>query len=226
MKKIVFQNSLSQKMIGNLDDHGKDFVVVHCHGYGTNKDSETATALQKTLGKENISSFAFDFSNTGESECRKEDLTVSMGIDELKSAVNQLKELGFKNFALSGSSFGGSVVLNYASEDSSVKAIALKAPVSEWPSIKVSRGSNLRTEKFLEDAEQYTVYDKTSKIKCPTLILHGDKDETVPIGQSKKTCKLIKNCQLEIIKGADHKLADHTDELMEHFVRFFKENKK
>ena len=227
MKKIVFKNSYYQRVVGNLKDCGKDYIVIHCHGYGANKDSETARALQAKLSKSEISSFAFDFSDSGESECKKGDLTVTIGLDEIDCAINFFKKSGFKNFALSGSSFGGSVVLNYAVDKKDIKAMALKAPVSEWQSILVSGGSKLRTNKFLDDAKSYAIYDKASKIKCPVLIFHGDQDETVPVEQSKKICKIIRNCQLEIIKGADHQLADHDDrmKLIETFVRFFESHK-
>ena len=149
MKKIIFINSLNQKLVGNLEDCGKDYLVIHCHGYGSNKNSETATALQQELARNKISSFAFDFSDTGESEGKTSDLTVSAGIDDLKSAIGYLKNLGFQNFALSGSSFGGSVALNYAVGDQSIRALALKAPVSEWPSIFARP---VRIKKFLKDA--------------------------------------------------------------------------
>jgi len=228
MRKAIFKNSFNQKLVGNLIDCGKDFIIIHCHGYGSNKDSETAIALQQGLAEQDISSFAFDFSDSGESEPQKEDLTVSLGLDELKCTIEYLKVVGFKNFSLSGSSFGGSVVLNYAVEDKSIKAISLKAPVSDWSSIIVSRGSKLRTNKFMKDAKQYTIFDRASKIGCPVLIFHGEQDETVPVEQSKRTCALIRNCQLEIIKGADHQLADHDDrkKLIDEFVGFFKKYKK
>jgi dipeptidyl aminopeptidase/acylaminoacyl peptidase len=36
------------------------------------------------------------------------------------------------------------------------------------------------------------------------LIVHGNKDETVPVEQSKKMAGMIENCRLEIIDGGDH----------------------
>ncbi len=39
----------------------------------------------------------------------------------------------------------------------------------------------------------------------PTLILHGDDDQIVPIENSaKRSVKLIKNCELKLIPGAPH----------------------
>ncbi len=45
-------------------------------------------------------------------------------------------------------------------------------------------------------------------MKCPILILHGDKDNIVPLKQSKNAIKIIKSDvkELKIIKGAGHGL--------------------
>jgi non-heme chloroperoxidase len=43
-------------------------------------------------------------------------------------------------------------------------------------------------------------------IKVPTLILHGDKDASVPASFSEKTAALMPDCRLEIYEGAPHGL--------------------
>jgi non-heme chloroperoxidase len=43
------------------------------------------------------------------------------------------------------------------------------------------------------------------KFDVPTLIMHGDDDQIVPVGASAMmSCKIIKNAQLKIYKGAPH----------------------
>jgi non-heme chloroperoxidase len=47
--------------------------------------------------------------------------------------------------------------------------------------------------------------DDLKKFDVPTLILHGDDDQIVPIGASAmRSSKLIKNAQLKVYKGASH----------------------
>jgi non-heme chloroperoxidase len=50
--------------------------------------------------------------------------------------------------------------------------------------------------------------DQTEDLKkfdVPTLILHGDDDQIVPIGASAMlSSKLVKNAQLKVYKGAPH----------------------
>ena len=48
-------------------------------------------------------------------------------------------------------------------------------------------------------------FDDLKKFDVPTLILHGDDDQIVPIGASAmQSSKLIKNAQLKVYKGGSH----------------------
>jgi pimeloyl-ACP methyl ester carboxylesterase len=219
-QKIVLNNSCGQKIVGLLIDYGKDFIVVHCHGYGSNKNSLTAVNLKERLKGNKISFAAFDFSDSGESECKQSNLTVSKGLDELDCVIKYLEKLGFENFSLSGASFGGGVVLNYAIDNPNIKSIILKSSVSDWSEVVDGLSSD-----FLEDAKKYQIYDNANKINCPVLIIHGDKDEVVPFAQSKKTCSLIKDCQLITIENGDHHLTDNSDLFLHKVLKFIKDNR-
>ena len=225
-QKIIFKNSRGQKIVGLLLDHGKDFVVVHCHGYGTTKESKTAESLMKEADRNQLSFFRFDFVGCGKSDGEIKEMTMSTALNDLVSVVNFLKNGGFKSFALSGSSFGGGVVLNFPVDNKEIKSVALKAPVSDYPNIPVAEMDDTEKDReFLQDAAKYTIYEKADRITCPVLILHGDKDECVPLSQSQKTCSIIPDCKLEIVKGGNHRLSDHNDLFTKEFVEFFKENK-
>jgi pimeloyl-ACP methyl ester carboxylesterase len=67
------------------------------------------------------------------------------------------------------------------------------------------------------------------KFDAPTLIIHGDDDQIVPIGAAAPaSSKLIKNSTLKIYKGAPHGLIDtHKEQLNADLLSFLKvENKK
>ena len=66
---------------------------------------------------------------------------------------------------------------------------------------------------FTEDLEKFDV---------PTLIVHGDDDQIVPIGASAlSAAKLVKNATLKIYAGAPHGLADtHKDQLNADLLTF------
>jgi len=63
------------------------------------------------------------------------------------------------------------------------------------------------------------------KIDVPTLIVHGDDDQIVPIDASAKAAvKLVKHARLEIYAGAPHGLpATHKDKLNADLLAFLKE---
>jgi len=68
---------------------------------------------------------------------------------------------------------------------------------------------------FTEDLKAFDV---------PTLILHGDDDQIVPIGAAAlRSSKLVKNATLKIYAGAPHGLADtHKDQLNTDLLEFLK----
>ncbi len=75
---------------------------------------------------------------------------------------------------------------------------------------------------FFEDSENLDGYKAAGMISIPTLIIHGDADDVVPIEQSKKTLALIKDCKLEIIQGAGHDFSKENDfnKVMDYAVGF------
>ena len=68
---------------------------------------------------------------------------------------------------------------------------------------------------FTEDLKKFDV---------PTLIIHGDDDQVVPIGAAAlRSSKLVKNATLKIYAGAPHGLADtHKDQLNADLLAFLK----
>jgi len=69
--------------------------------------------------------------------------------------------------------------------------------------------------------------DQTEDLKkfdVPTLILHGDDDQIVPIGASAMlSSKLVKNAQLKVYKGASHGMCTtHKDKVSEELLSFIK----
>jgi len=62
------------------------------------------------------------------------------------------------------------------------------------------------------------------KFDIPTLIIHGDDDQVVPIGASGlSSSKLVKNSTLKIYKGAPHGIGyTHKDKLNEDLLEFLK----
>jgi len=75
-EKLFFKNSKGNKLCGILSSVNKDRIIILCHGFSSNKDTQTFPILEKIFNK-NISTFRFDFYGHGESEGKFEDITVS-----------------------------------------------------------------------------------------------------------------------------------------------------
>ncbi len=196
------------------------------HGFASTKDRGSYLDLEKRFIEKGIAVFRFDFHGHGESAGKFEELTISQADDDVVNAISLLKKRGYQKIAVVGCSFGGMASILATAKSKDVRVLALKAPVSdylgkitadishyplkEWKEKGFIYYTNIKREKsklnysFFKDAEKVNTYQEAAKIAIPTLIVHGDKDENVPLEQSKKLAKIIKNSKLEIIKGADH----------------------
>lgn len=250
--KVYFKNRKGEKLCGIFtapEDTSKKYpLVILCHGFSSSKDSKTYPPFAKRLFENNILSFRFDFYGHGESEGKFEDITITEGYNDILSAITYIKNLGYiEKIGLFGNSFGGVCGIMAASKSKDITALGLRAPAAdmienrriklgekafkEWKQkgfsiYKNKDGKEFKlNHSFLEDAENIDAYDAAKKIKVPTLIIHGDKDQNVPISQSEKLTKNIKGSRLEVFNGANH-FFDKTGEkeaAMSRFVNFFKE---
>jgi len=225
-EKIFFKDSEGNMLCGILSASSKNRpIIILCHGFTSSKDGNTQLSLGEMLNEKNISTFRIDLFAHGESEGKIEDITVSKAVDDILSAIKLLKDRGYKKIGLFGSSFGGIASIIAASK-AELFVLALKCPVSNFEELAVGRinGEMLKEWKnngvatyepwegfkitmkynFFEDMKNNNGYEAAKRIKIPMLIVHGDRDDVVPIEQSRKTAGIIRNCRLEIIKGAGH----------------------
>ena len=59
-------------------------------------------------------------------------------------------------------------------------------------------------KKFILDMYNHNYDDDMKGYNGPVLIVHGDKDKTVPVGGSQRAVGVFNNARLHIIKGAGH----------------------
>lgn len=232
-QKLFFTNSKGDKLCGLLSNPTNDKtqkIVIICHGFASNKNSPNFITMSEEFDKLGISTFRIDVYGHGESEGDFAKITITEAVNDILQAIQFLKNQGYSKIGLIGSSFGGISSIMVASQTKDLFALALKSPVSNYEEVEKIKYSNkeltdweqrgwiyypnregqkLRLNySFLEDFKNNNGYEAAPRIEIPTLIVHGDKDTIVPIEQSIKTSKLIKNCKLKIIEGADHIYTD------------------
>jgi len=234
--KIFFSDSKGNKICGILSNPTEDSnvpVIILCHGFMVAKESNTNVRLEQLLNKEKIATFRFDFFGHGESGGDFEDITVFKAVDNILDVIKYLKEKGFSKIGLVGSSFGGISGTMAASKINDLFVLVLKSPVSDYLEVEARKRTKQEIEKwksdgfiaitnykgeakrlnysFFEGFKDNNAYEVAKKIKIPTLIVHGDQDEIIPIEQSEKISEIIENCKLEIIKGANHEYSKQED---------------
>jgi non-heme chloroperoxidase len=89
------------------------------------------------------------------------------------------------------------------------------------------QGMQAGHKNVLDCIKAFSETDFTADLKkfdLPTLVLHGDDDQIVPIGASAlASSKLVRNATLKIYPGAPHGLTDtHKDQLNADLLAFFK----
>ncbi|MFO0774238.1 MAG: alpha/beta fold hydrolase [Nitrospiraceae bacterium] len=203
-------------------------IAILCHGFLSTKNSSTNKALSRMLTERGIATLRFDFWGQGESLAPFERITVTHVVDEAHAALSWASANGYRHIGLVGSSFGGLVALLVAPRHPTLRALALKCPVPDFPELlRLEFGEAGMAEwqrshtipdvtgrttdpvalhyGFFEDCLRHSGYDAATHITAPTLIVQGDEDELVPVTQSQRLAAALAGpSRLEILTGADH----------------------
>lgn len=204
-------------------------IVLLIHGFMSNKESETNLTLTKRLLPKGIATVALDLYGHGASTCPFDKLTLSRCLHQVEGMIAWIKEKGYEEISMVGSSFGGLIAIHTAAKHPELIRLALKCPVSNYPPLwhgRLGKGGmdawkrddlftfifddqKARLEySFYEDLLKANTYADAAHIKTPTLIVHGDADDGVPVDQSIRlfdTLRLVRpDKELVLISGADH----------------------
>jgi pimeloyl-ACP methyl ester carboxylesterase len=83
----------------------------------------------------------------------------------------------------------------------------------EWFNVDLSN-------RILLEAESRPWREFAQRLEMPTLVLHGSKDESVPVQASMEFASACEAVELEVIEGGDHRLVDRKELLAERIERF------
>jgi len=247
-KKVTFKNNKKQKLVGILNvPKGKPPfpAVVLCHGLSSNSGGYRIKIAQQ-LRKLKIASLRFDLSGHGQSQGKFVDVTVSQGIKDIESAIKYLKdikEVDHERIGLMGTSLSGVQAQFVASKDKKLKALVLFAPATDFLKLRLERWKKQKLEdwekngfiwykpkmklnySFHLDSIKKNGFKVASKIKTPTLLIQGEKDDIVRVSMSKKFFSLLR-CpkKLVIIKGGGHAVTGtfYEDRVVKLNVSWFK----
>lgn len=204
--------------------------------------------LSRILESQGIASIRFDFAGSGESDGEFIDMTMETEIQDGHNILDYVYDLEFidnKRVGLLGLSMGGAVASIVAGQKKNyINTLCLWAPAGNIDELVLSEnnisnnlkkfneigyhdfGGYLIGNKFIEDLSNIKIYEKSALYDKKSLIIHGNKDEMVPIRASEKYIEIYKeNSTLKVIKGANHTFdkKEWEEEVLKHTVEYFVE---
>jgi len=224
-------------------------IVLIFHGFTGNKMEPhfIFVKLSRLLEKNGIASVRFDFGGSGESDGDFINMTLSGELQDANNILDYAKTLDFvdtSRIGIVGLSMGGAVAGMLAGErKEDIRTVCLWAPAGNMrekvlsqysePNITmlekfgyVDLGGLLLGKNFVEDIKSIDIVGKSAAYDKNVLILHGDKDASVPVETSYRYLEVFgERCLLHIVKDADHTFnSKHwEEEVLEYTVAYLQD---
>ncbi len=257
MQKEIIKNRRGENIIIVIEEvensRGLAFVM---HGLGGFKEQPNVLSMAKPFTDNNFTVVRFDATNSlGESGGKLEDATISNYFQDLEDVIKWSRSQNWyqEPFWLSGHSLGGfSVAFFTIKYPEKVKAVApistvvsgelftqteemkkvlelwQKTGLREWESSTQPGLIKRLKYDFVEDCLKYNLLKYAHQIKCPVLLVVGDRDETTPLEHQKILFNsLATEKEIHIIKGLKHTPREkhHLEELESIIGEWIQKNK-
>ena len=196
-------------------------------GYGSDMEGTKAVEIDRFAAIAGLAFLRFDHSGTGSSGGDFADGTLTRWLDEVVSAIDLLVD---GPVLLIGSSMGGWLALHAALKRpdrvAAIVGIAAAPDFTDWGYTPEQRQSLIETSRFetpnadggaplvtharfVESGAALRMLHSPILIDCPVRLIHGDKDEDVPVGVAFKLLESIHSgdVQLLVVKQGGHRLS-------------------
>ncbi len=234
-KQFEFRNDNGETLSGVLDEPTsgeRRGVALFAHCFSCGKNVLAASRVSRGLRDRGFTVLRFDFTGIGESEGEFADTNFSTNANDLRAAINAMRQQGMAPEILIGHSLGGAAVLDIADEIEEVKLVAtIGAPseprhvvhlfddaamqqIEQTGEAQVSLGGRPFTIKkqFLDDVTEASVLKKLGASRKPLLICHSPSDSIVNIDNAQKIYQAAKHPKSFVsLDGADHLLSGKED---------------
>ena len=215
-------------------------VVLGVHGFAGDKESSMLFELAKGIESFEGALVCFDFPAHGESCADESKLTVENCINDLLSVAKWIDD----NYPsaekyIFATSFGGYISLLSSDGLANYKMI-LRAPAVTMPKVLLESVLKLTPEDFESKGSVACGFER--KIQLPysfyrnltqydpfakdyfndTLVIHGDKDDIVPLKDVKNFVRNRENIELFVIKNADHRFKNEgeVEQIVSETIKF------
>ena len=230
MTKFKYYKISKTKKIRYLSNNfKKNLYLVFLHGFMSDLEGEKPKAFLKYAKKNKLGFLAVEYSGHGKSSGEFTKGNITKWTNETKTMIKKIVKKN--NFILIGSSMGSWISLNQfkyfkkqikgflgiGSAPEFLEKIMWKKFSKKMKRETIKKGIyNLKhggfeypiTYQLIRDGRKNKILHKKINIKIPVTMLHGSKDDTVPVIFSKKILGLFVKAKkkLIIIKNGDHSL--------------------
>ena len=231
MNKYKFLKISSSKKIRYLiNKYKKEPYIVFLHGFMSDIEGEKPKKILKYCNQKNIGFLALEYSGHGKSSGKFTDGNISKWTNEVKISIKRI--IKKNKFIIVGSSMGSWISLNqfkffnnqilgflgigsapeflenlmWKKFNKKIKNEITKKGIYH---LKYGNYEYPITYQLIKDGRKNKILNKKIKSKIYVTMIHGKKDEVVPVSYSKKALKIFKNAnkKLLIIKNGDHSLS-------------------
>lgn len=232
--KIRFQSFDGTHLEGTYARGNKkaDALAIFVHGITSSRDEfGLFSGLAEHLTVTGVSSFRFDYRCHGKSKLPRESMTLAGIVNDIEAAAQiACAQAQPSQIHIVGMSFGGGLSAFWgATTKMEVSSVVMLAPVIDYKEDVLGQHGSIKGDKltksaatklakngFIEaDGFRYgdalvnelsfiSGVEGLRRLKCPSLILHGDSDSIVPYESSERFVKLNSSCHLVNIPDTDH----------------------
>lgn len=233
MKKYLYLKISKTKKLRYIGNYfNKNLYIIFLPGFASDIEGEKPKTFKKYAIKKKLGFLAMEYSGYGKSTGKFTKGNISIWSNDAKICIKRIVKKN--NFIIIGSSMGawislilfkyfkkqikGFVGIGSAPEfltrimwkkfSSKIRNEIVKKGISK---IKNGGYEYLITHQLIKDGrkKKNKVLNKKISLNIPITMVHGQKDEVVPIKYSKKVLKIFNkaNKRINIIKNGDHSLS-------------------
>jgi esterase/lipase len=247
-RQCQFTNSRGLVLDGRLDLpadtdlSAETSFIIFCHCFTCSKETITTFRLSRLLAAAGFAVLRFDFTGLGSSEGDFSTTTFRSTQDDLRSAINFLRDNYSAPDFIMGHSLGGTTALSLAQEYEHIKGVVTIASPSEPDHVLhhfghaltlLEQGINASFEVagqffdiqpgFVDDVRQFDMSSQVSELKKPTLIFNIENDTLVGASNADELQRWIAGEVTRIdVHGSDHLLSnrDAVDHVAQDIVKW------
>jgi len=232
MNKFKYLKHSNNKKIRYLTNYFKsNLYIVFLHGFMSDIEGKKTAAIFKYTKKNKLGFLALEYSGHGKSSGKFTNGNISKWSKEVKTTIKKIVKKN--NFILVGSSMGAWLSLNQFKDfKKQIKGFLGIGPAPEflenlmWKKFTkkmkketIKKGIyNLKhgnyeypiTYQLIKNGRKNKVFNKKIDSKINVTMVHGNKDEVVPVIYSRKVLRIFTkaNKKLIIVKNGDHSLSN------------------